>query len=432
MHQRGLRWAAIVVSVLCLAAWPFSAPADSQVQYEFKLLHAFVFDSLTDGEGPEGPLVFDQKGNLYGVTYSGGASGFGGVVFELTPGSDGEWTETILYNFPAASGDGYTPVGMIIDGSGTLYGTTQYGGVGAHCDDDNGCGTVFELSPEADGEWTESILYNFCSLPGCADGGLPGAAPTLGPGGILYGAAGDTAFKLTPSSDGWTLTTLYKFCSLPNCADGYAPIGSLTLDGKGNLYGETELGTDNGGTAFTLRPQPDGQWKETVLHTFEGLKDGTHPSGDVTLHGKALYGTMEGGGGFCLGGCGIIYQLMRNPAESGIHEQIIWDFGANGAQGFIPYAAVTFDPHGNLFGITIEGGSLTCGCGVVYGMKPQGNGQWAYQVLHTFVGTDGFEPNSTLTVDSKGNLYGTTADGGPNSDSDGVAFELSPTTQSSK
>jgi uncharacterized repeat protein (TIGR03803 family) len=161
-----------------------------------------------------------------------------------------------------------------------------------------------------------------------------------------------------------------------------------------------------------------------VLHTFEGLKDGTHPSGDVTLHGKALYGTTQGGGGFCLGGCGTIYELTRNPAESGIHEQIIWDFGANGVQGIIPVAAATFNARGDLFGITVEGGSSSCGCGVVYGMKPQGNGQWAYQVLHAFVSTDGVTPDSTLTLDSAGNLYGTTSAGGPNEG--GVVFELSP------
>jgi uncharacterized repeat protein (TIGR03803 family) len=349
------------------------------------------------------------------------------VVFELTPGSDRVWTETILYNFPGSSGDGYTPVGIIIDGSGNLYGTTEYGGTGAHCNDDSGCGTAFELSPGANGEWTESILYNFCSLPNCADGGGSGAAPTLGPGGVLYGTAADTAFKLTPGSNGWTLTTLYTFCSLPNCADGYAPIGSLTLDGKGDLYGETELGTDNGGTAFTLRPQPDGQWKETVLHTFGANKfGGTDPGRDVTLHGKALYGTMQGGGGQgCFGvGCGIIYELTRNPNDSGIDEQVVHAFGANGAQGFTPFATVVFDKRGNLFGITTEGGAPSCGCGVVYGMKAQGNGKWAYQVLHAFGASDGVEPNSTLTLDGKGNLYGTTAGGGANGG--GTAFELSP------
>ena len=431
MHQRGLLWTAIVVSVLCLVVWPFSAPADSYVQYQFNILHAF--GAANDGNGPDSPVIFDQKGNLYGVTYGGGTSVYGGVAFELSPGSNGEWTETILYNFPGAPGDGYTPVGMTIDGSGNLYGTTQYGGVGAHCDDDNGCGTVFELSAGTSGQWTETILYNFCSLPNCADGGLPGAAPTLGPGGVLYGTAGDTAFELTPGTNGWTYTTLYKFCSLPNCADGYAPIGSLTLDGRGNLYGETELGTDNGGTAFTLRPQPDGQWKETVLHTFGGNKyGGTDPSGDVTLHGKALYGTTQGGGGQgCLGvGCGTIYKLARNPSGTGVDERVLHAFGANGAQGITPIRAVVFDKRGDLFGITDEGGSPICGCGVVYGMKPQGNGQWVYQVLHTFVGTDGVTPNSTLTLDSAGNLYGTTAGGGPNGG--GTAFELSPTAQASK
>ena len=89
-----------------------------------------------------------------------------------------------------------------------------------------------------------------------------------------------------------------------------------------------------------------------------------------------------------------------------------------------------FDPAGNLFGVTSGGGSSGCGCGVIYGMKPRGDGKWAFGVLHTFVGTDGISPDAPLTLDSKGNLYGTTGGGGPGEG--GVVFELSPTAQSSK
>jgi len=238
-----------------------SSPAGAQVQDQFQILHSF--GSAGDGSGPTGLLVLDQEGNLYGAALGGVDDG--GIVYELTPEGNGEWTETILHNFPYNDpNDGYFPTGVVIDGAGNLYGATTHGGL-------NGSGTVFELTPGANEEWTESIVYNFCSLPHCADGGDP-FTPTLNPGGGLYGTTFDypgTAFELTPGSEGWTFNILYAFCSLASCMDGKDPIGSLTLDAKGNLYGETlEGGTTDGGTVFTLQPQPGGQWNEVVLHDF--------------------------------------------------------------------------------------------------------------------------------------------------------------------
>ena len=321
---------------------------------------------------------------------------------------------------------------------GNLYGMTQYGGAGVHCTSDFGCGTVFELSPGDHGQWTESILYNFCSLPNCADGGGAAAAPALGPGGVLYGVTAQTAFKLAPGASGWTLTTLYTFCSLPNCADGESPDGSLTLDAKGNLYGGTaygggmnvgECGELGCGLTYALHPQPDGQWKEIVLHDFQGGDDGYDPVGAVTLHGGGLYGTTNGGGTQGIVGYGTIYELTRGTGKN-INEQFPWDFGANGAQGVEPEGGVTFDSRGDMFGATYGGGLASCDCGVVYGMKPLGNGKWGYAVLHAFDYSDGYVPDSGLTIDSKGNLYGTTMAGGQYEF--GVVFELSPTATASK
>jgi len=377
-------------------------------------------------------MVFDQSGNLYGVTKVGGADDIG-TVFELTPTGNGQWTEQVLHSFSGGPADGVFPTGVVIDEKDDLYGTTVQGGV-------NEDGTVFELSPGTNGQWTESIIWNFCSLPGCADGRVPNAPPTLGSGGVPYGAAGDTAFELMPTSDGWTLTPLYTFCSLPNCTDGEGPFGSLALDAQGNLYGETanggiaqECDYPGCGVVYVLHPEPTVPWNEMVLLDFGGNKKGIGPSGGGTLHDDALYGATQDGGEFgCHSfGCGTVFELTRYLAIStGAYEQLLHQFGANEARGINPIAAVEFDARGDMFGVTGGGGSPSCNCGTVYGMKPQSNGKWAFAVLHAFVGTDGLIPTSALTLDSQGNIYGTTQAGGPYGG--GTVFELSPTTQASK
>jgi len=330
-----------------------SSPASAQVQDQFQVLHAFVYGSLNDGAGPTGLQVFDKEGNLYGTTGGGGAYMYG-TAYELTRGgANGQWTETILHNFPDGATDGYQPTGVVIDGAGNLYGATTHGGL-------NGLGTVFELTPGANGQWTETILWNFCSLPDCADGGGP-LTPTLNPAGGLYGVTygyPGTAFELTPGVNGWTFSLLYTFCSQPNCADGSNPIGPLTLDAKGNLYGETfEGGTTDGGTVFTLQPQSGGQWKESVLHDFdvEDPAEGYDPSGGATLHQNGLYATTQGGGGSgCDGGCGTVFELTQGSGGA-INEQVLHDFSANGSQGNLVDGVVVFDDRGDLFGVAGEG-----------------------------------------------------------------------------
>jgi uncharacterized repeat protein (TIGR03803 family) len=131
-----------------------------------------------------------------------------------------------------------------------------------------------------------------------------------------------------------------------------------------------------------------------------------------------LYGTTADGG---TTGSGVIFKL--SPASGGKwHESILYNI-PGGAEGDEPAAGVVMDQAGNLYGTTIAGGS-GCDCGVVYELSPGKNGEWKYTVLHTFVGSDGAEPDANLILDGKGNLYGTTATGG--SGGAGVAFELTP------
>ena len=211
-----------------------------------------------------GSLVRDSSGNLYGTTVGGGADGKG-TVFELMPTGQSSWTESILRSFGNGT-DGNSPwAGVIIDGSGNLYGTTRGGGT------HDGNGTVFELNPPSSkgGEWTESILWNFGNG---SDGTLPSAGLISDGSGNLYGTTqeggayaqpgpfnfypGGTVFELTPpSTDGghWTEKILWNF---GNNTDGWAPLAGLIFDSESNLYGTTYMGGIYGasGTVFEINP----------------------------------------------------------------------------------------------------------------------------------------------------------------------------------
>jgi uncharacterized repeat protein (TIGR03803 family) len=173
-----------------------------------------------------------------------------------------------LYSFKHNHKDGTGPTGSLaLDTAGSLYGTTQIGGSGSGSDCKGkvgyGCGTVFELTPESNGKWTEKVLHNF-TFNG-HDGILPSAGVTLDAAGNAYGTtemggAGRTptgiVFKLTPESNGkWTEKVLHSFCSLSGCADGAYPLDTLTFDAVGNWYGTTASGGASGqGTVFEITP----------------------------------------------------------------------------------------------------------------------------------------------------------------------------------
>jgi len=172
------------------------SPQSSGV-YKEKVLHTFCSGSCGDGGNPKGGVIFDDKGNLYGTTVRN--AGSKGTVFELSPNSDGTWTETVIYSFGGR--DGMDPDGgLVLDEKGNLYGTTDVGGVGGNCP--SGCGTVFELTPNLAGGWSESVLHYFGAegdgthprrnLIIDKAGNLYGVTPTGG----LYGQG--TIFEITP------------------------------------------------------------------------------------------------------------------------------------------------------------------------------------------------------------------------------------------
>jgi uncharacterized repeat protein (TIGR03803 family) len=422
--------AAMVVLVVAPGAW---------AQSNYKLLHRFK--PVNGGVEPSAGVIFDAAGNLYGTTLYGGVDCRGdcGTVFKLTPQSDGNWREDILHAF--SGGDGQGPVGsLIFDANGNLYGTTYLGGT-------TGAGTVFKLTPNSNGTWTESVLYTFCSLGNCTDGVSPEAGVIFDQAGNLYGTAyaggggkfgnaGGVVFKLTPNSNGtWTESVLYTFCSRTNCNDGESPYAGLVFDATGNLYGTTYSGgtgaRGRGGVVFKLAPDSGGGWTESVLYSFCPLnkcRDGSNPgAGLIFDQAGNLYGTTQYGGDPACNtegsGCGVVFELTPNKDASWA-EQVLHTFrGGTGAEP----NGLTFGPAGDLYGDAAGGRASGCfnGCGVVFKLAPNSSGGWKETVLHTFVDQPGAGPVGSVIFDAEGNLYGAGAGDG-NIHTFGVVFEITP------
>jgi hypothetical protein len=376
---------------------------------KYKVLHNFgPYGSGSDGSIPSGPLTLDGQGNLYGETYVGGSSTCNngcGVVFQLTPQSNGKWSEQIVYEF-TWNGDGAFPDGgLALDGSGNLYGTAPYGPLGVS--------EVFELTPGSGG-WTLSALYD--------NGAGPGVL--LDQAGNLYGEMGNGDYdegaigELSPGSNGWVYTQLYSFCSQDKCEDGNDPLAPPIWGGE-NLYGTTIYGGDGYGVVYGMTPNGDGTWSYQVLHRFGSLhNDGEWPKGGLAVDASgALYGATVLGGTW---GNGRVFKL----AGSQWKETSLYDF-PNCANGCAPIGTVALDKAGNLYGADGGGGLQDCNgpCGAVFELAPQRNGTWKYSVLHKFDGTDGDGPLDVI-LDGKGNLFGVTYGGGTNNG--GVAFEITP------
>jgi uncharacterized repeat protein (TIGR03803 family) len=225
-----------------------------------------------------------------------------------------------------------------------------------------------------------------------------------------------------PNADGsWTQTALYSF----NNKDGaYPGGGGLIFDAAGNLDGTTENGGAHGwGTVFQLTPNADGSWKEKVLHSFTGGKDGRSPTAGLIFdHAGNLYSTTEHGGRtlrYCNYGCGVVFELTPN-ADGSWKEKVLHSF-TGGKGGFIPNDLI-FDPAGNLYGTTNEGGAYEYG--VVFTLTPTSTGGWTYRELHAFKDAPGARPVGYLIVDGAGNLYGTTS--GYDIETWGSVFEITP------
>lgn len=384
---------------------------------EYKVLYRFA-GGAGDGGEPRAGLIFDGAGNLYGTTVRGGPNDHGSV-FKLSPNPDGTWTESVIYFFQGGTDGSFPEARLVFDAGGNLYGTTVHDGDPTSY---QGCGTVFKLSPNPDGTWTESVIHRFNDQ----DGNSPYGRVIFDPAGNLYGTTyfggqthSGTVFKLAPNPDGtWTETVLHSFLG----KDGAEPMAGLAFDSSGNLLGTTGYGGKFlAGTVFELLPNPDGSWTKKTIHPFHHT-DGGGPSTDLTMDTAGnFYGTTFAGGKYEKG---VVFRLK--PRGDGTwKERVIHAF--QGSPGYYPDAGVVFDKAGNLYGTTFFGGDQACrdGCGSVFKLMPMPDGTWKIDILYKFQGHSGTgqAPDGTLVLDAADNVYGTTARGGKGN---GVVFQITP------
>ncbi len=275
-----------------------------RVSCEWRETTLYAFTGLSDGAAPEGDLVFDTAGNLYGTTAGGGGgtdtcSGGCGVVFQLSS-ARGTWAFSVVYSFTGLSDGAVPQSGVILDQSGNLYGTSTAGGAGLK-------GTVFELTKSGQ-TWTKTVLHAF---QGGSDGQLPDGGVVFDAAGNLYGftsSAGDhnngTAFELQPSSGGWNYSVLSSFPG-QRAVD---PVSTPVLDSAGNLYGSAFSGGADGAGAIFELTYSGGSWNYVSLHDFV-RSDGSAPLGSLLLDAAGnVYGTAASGGRFR---AGVAFEIVR-------------------------------------------------------------------------------------------------------------------------
>lgn len=378
----------------------------------FTVLHTFTG---SDGLGPYAGVTVDRGGNLYGTTKYGGVSNCDlgcGVVFKLQR-QGSAWNFATLYKF-SAPGDGKAPVARVVFGAdGRLYGTTLLGGNSTV----NG-GTVFTLAPpptvcRAACSWIKTTLWSFGQYQN-NDGRGPGYGDLIfDSAGNVYGTTEEggatqppcgpgcgTVYMLSRSQASWSETLIYEFANGP----GFHPFAGVSFGADGNLYGTAPYGgSGESGLAYELASS-GGSWWPTILHNFSFTADGATPSaGLVSDSAGNLYGAT-GTGGAERGG--TVFEL--SPTASGWSLQVLYSF----AFPAHPWANLTMDAAGNLYGTTLSGGSFAHGN--VFKLTRAGN-SWTYTSLYDFTGgSDGGSPYGAVALDAAGNLYGTAESGGSN------------------
>lgn len=409
IEEFSIKTPVILLLLTLVPTWP--ALAQTEV-----VLYSFGGGGAADAHSPYVGMVWDSLGNLYGTTNAGGAFGYG-AVFELTP-SAGGWTESVLYSF-TGNADGAEPNSLALDVSGNIYGTTHLAGLYLE-------GTVFELRHGSDGSWTLDTLHNFKNDN--KDGMAPSAGVVFDAGGNLYGTTNQggvyragIVYELTRTAGGsWAERIPHNFAA---GSDGANPVAGLILDNAGNLYGTTASGgVYANGIAFELTRRQGGVWSEKILHTFKRGNDAALPQAGLSLDAAGnLYGTTDQGGA---NGFGTVFELIPpTPTSTQWTEKILHSFVRNLTDGQYPYAGVTLDSSGNLYGTCSAGGANQVG--VVFELIPGSDGSWTENILHSFSpNPDGAQPTGGVIFDSAGNLFGTTFQGG--AFKEGTVYEITP------
>lgn len=398
--------AAVVVAAL--AGFASSAKASGTLE----TLYSFCATSgCPDGDQPYAGVTLESSGKLLGTTGFGGKYG-GGTVFALND-KHGTWTLKTLKSFcagtpPSCQPDQGPSVTLVVDTGGNIYGTAYFAGA-------NGDGAVFELKWKGGKKYALHYIHTFAGGDGAGpwdlsyagqNTGAPydGKSPLYG-ATIAGGASGNgTVYSLTPGTGGWSFQTLYSFCG---CSDGGLPRGAVLVGASGALYGTTGYyGDYSAGTIYELT-QSGGTWSETTLYEFctqTGCTDGNGPFAGLAQDASGnLYGTTYFGGN---AGDGVVFELSAGGQYS-----VLYSFCAqtNCTDGSEPAAPVTLDAKGDIFGTAGRGGDKNFGA--MFEIKGG-----AYTRLYSFCTVsgcgDGGYPYGALALDAKGRLYGTTQYGG--------------------
>ena len=366
----------------------------------FSVIHSFT--GGIDGFQPWAGVTIDQGGNLYGTT----TEYVGGNVYEMKL-RNGAWTFNTLYRFTEYGRS--MPEGRVVKGpGGALYGTTYVGG-----DDECfefGCGSVYSVRPPQTICRSVSCPWSASYVALVAANGLqPGFVdPAFDAAGNMYvtttqgGRSGQgNVIQLTRSGGQWIPASIHEF----HQTDGWMPYSGVTFDAQGNFYGTTWLGGgNNAGCVYEMSPSGSG-WTFQVIYSFQGVPDGALPVGGLIFDQAGnLYGTTETGGP---GDGGTVWEL--SPSGGGWNFTLLYSFqGSSTTYG--PIDTLTMDAAGSLYGTTVQVGAF--GQGSVFKLTRNGGG-WTFTDLHDFTGgADGANPYGNVTLDSNGNMYGTTSAGG--------------------
>ena len=398
----------LVVVALALSLPSIFVLASGAEAQNYSVVYSFQCGP-NDGQNPDGDLIADSAGNLYGTTYYGGAFGEG-TVFELSASG----VETVLYSFGTAPTDGVEPMyGLARDPAGNLYGTNS--------------NTLFEISPNG----TETVLQTFTGGKG---GGKPVGDMLRDSLGNLYGATsedgsfdGGTVYRFSTATE--KENVLYSFGG--TAGDAANPSGGLLRGSAGQLYGNAGGGAGGLGSVYEVsKPSAD-----TVLYSFGGPPDGMGPIGSLVrdaagnLYGATLTGGLASSCGYAGDvGCGTVFKVTPSGEET-----VLYTF-KDGTDGGIPYSGLVIDSKGNLYGTASQGGvsSGDCAphgqplCGLVFEVTTSGT----ERVLHSFTGTpgNGAPPDGETPIGGLlrlGNyLYGTTYNGGAHGC--GTVYRLTP------
>jgi len=300
--------------------------------------------------------------------------------------------------FSRTNGGTPSPLAQGLDGF--LYGTTEAGGP-------HDGGTLFKIGPGG-----LTVLYNFCSATNCSDGVAPVGRLVLTSDGNFYGTTsiggpqyGGTIFKLTPSGQ---LTTIATLCTETDCPNGQIPMSPLIQASDSNLYGTTSLGGNNGGGGTVFRVSPQGI--VTTVYSFCGIfscSGGNTPAGPVVQGPDGnFYGTTAAGGSAAWG---TAFKLTPGGVLTMLHDFCV----TTCTDGAEPFSGLILGSDGNLYGLTLAGGSASgyAGGGTVFKIAPDGT----LTTIYTFCNPDcsaGKGPAGNLIEGTDHNLYGTTATGG--------------------